>query len=465
MKVENLKVFKFFKGKKGDIISKMVSGKVVLVNRNSPVMPHAGEKWLCRVDFEKERFAVVTPLTKEVLVKSVYECCGHIEVKRVSVSEVSTSVDNVKLVGGDAVVEYYYPFKCPECSKEEEEELKRAVGEEKVQRLEEEYDEWRRKFFGSQGLELRRCFEFDFYEDIEPLVTVDRPIVSAIAMKTVEEEEVQKLKDKYGIDDIEDLYYTNLEKYVEFYEEFVNAVKEKVQKLVNDGFVPVIVRNVEERQKHLVDEKVAYQLRGEYAFVKFKDAEEELNEFFEKAKKIIEKITPKPEINEQFPKPTWQEDAKKLIREAVEKGQKITEIDDMPAYGWYEEYPTYFTNGEKQEKTVAYEYKGVTVPVWLFIDGRVQDGINEFKLWEWIKTLPEDNELRRKAEAEENAVRQYYKKKDELLRKWEEENGVYLKMLFELYEDMSYDAQIEFSDDFLSNGKEVYESILAWMDD
>lgn len=457
-------IFTFFEGKKG-IISRLPSGKIVLVNRNSSVMPHAGEKWLCRVDFEKERFAVVTPLTKEVLVKSVYECCGHIEVKSVSVSEVSSKVvDNVKLVGGDAVVEYYYPFKCPECSKEEEEELKRAVGEEEIQRLEEEYNEWRENFF-SKGLELRKCFEFDFYEDVEPLVTVDRPVAAAIAMKTVEAEVVQKLKDKYSIDEVEDLYYTDLEKYVEFYKEFMNAVKEEVQKLIDDGFVPVIVRNVEERQKHLVNEKVAYQLRGEYAFVKFKDAEEELNEFFKKAKKICEKITPKPEFNEQFPRPTWQEDAKKFIREAVEKGEKVIEIDDMPAYGWYEEYPTYFTNTEKVIKTVAYEYNGITVPVWVFIDNRPENGINEFKLWEWIKTLPEDHELRRKAEAEEDAVRQYYKKKDELLRKWEEENGVYLKMLFELYQSMSYDAQIEFSDDYLSNGREVYESILAWMDD
>ena len=192
--------------------------------------------------------------------------------------------------------------------------------------------------------------------------------------------------------------------------------------------------------------------------------EKELNEFFEKAKKIIEKITPKPEFNEQFPKPTWQEDAKRFIREAVEKGQRVTEIDDMPAYGWYED-STYFTGGEKITRTVAYEYEGVTVPVWLFIDNDPRSGINEFKLWEWIKTLPGDHELRRKAEAEENAVMQYYKKKSELLRKWEEENDSYLKMLFELYESMSYDAQIEFSDDFLSSGREVYETILAWMDD
>jgi uncharacterized protein (UPF0147 family) len=67
-----------------------------------------------------------------------------------------------------------------------------------------------------------------------------------------------------------------LEKYVEFYKEFIKTVEEKVQKLVNDGFVPVIVRNVEEKQKHLVDEKIAYQLRGEYAFVKFKDTDEKI---------------------------------------------------------------------------------------------------------------------------------------------------------------------------------------------
>ena len=268
--VENtLKVFKFFKGKKGDIISRLPSGKIVLVNRNSSVIPRDGEWWLCRVDFEKENFVVVTPVTKEVKIIEKYKC-GHIEMKRVSVSEVGSN--NVKLVGGDAVVEYYYPFYCSECSKEEDSIAMKTV-EEEIQKLEEEYNEWRENFFGSQGLELRKCFEFDFYEDVEPLVTVDKPVAAAIAMKTVEEEIIQKLKDKYGIDDIEDLY-TNLKKYVEFYKEFIKTVEEKVQKLVNDGFVPVTVRNVEERQKHLVDEKVAYQLRGEYAFVKFKDADE-----------------------------------------------------------------------------------------------------------------------------------------------------------------------------------------------
>jgi len=194
MKVDK---FEFFKGKKGDIISRLPSGKIVLVNKKSSAIPRDGEEWLCRVDFEKERFAVVTPLAKEALVKSVYKC-GHIEMKRVSVSEVKRHIDKVKLVGGDAVVEYYYPFYCSECSEcSKEEDSKRAV-------------------------------------------------------------------------------------------------------------------------------------------------EEELNEFFEKAKKIIEKMTPKPKFNEQFQKPTWQEDAKKFITEAVEKGQKVVEIDDMPAYGWYEEYPTSF---------------------------------------------------------------------------------------------------------------------------
>jgi len=321
---ENLKTFKFFKGKKGDIISRLPSGKIVLVNKKSSAIPRDGEEWLCRVDFEKERFAVVTPLAQQVLVKSVYKC-GHIEMKRVSVSEMKRHIDRLKLVGGDAVVEYYYPFYCSECS--------------------EQYS-----------------------------------------------------------------------------------------------------KEVEEMEERAV--------------------EEELNEFFEKAKKIIEKMTPKPGINEQFQKPTWQEEARKFIMEAVEKGQKITEVDDMPAYGWYEEYPTSFTNGEKIVRTVAYEYQGVTVPAWLFIDGRAENGIiNEFKLWEWIKTLPEDNELRKKAEAEEKRVMQYYRAKDESFRKWKEENAVYLKMLFELYESMSYDAQIAFSDDFLSNGREVYETILAWMED
>lgn len=321
--VENLRLFKFFKGKRGDVISRLPSGKIVLVNRKSSVMPRDGEEWLCRVDFEKERFAVVTPLTKEVLVKSVYKC-GHIEMKRVSVSEVERHLDKLNMVGGDAVVEYYYPFHCSECCSKEVEEM---------------------------------------------------------------EEEM----------------------------------KEKV--------------------------------------------EEELNEFFEKAKKIVEKITPKPEFNKQFQKPTWQEDAKKFIAAAVEKGQKIVEIDDMPGHGWWQEYPTSFTNGEKVARTVAYVYKGVTVPTWVFIDDRAENGIDEFKLLEWIKTLPKDNELRRKAEAEEKRVMQYYRAKDEARRKWKEENDVYLKMLFELYERMSFDAQIAFDDEFLENGVEVYETLIAWMED
>lgn len=262
----NLKVLKFFEGKKG-VVSKLPSGKIVLVNRNSSRYPRNGEKWLCRLDFERENFAVATPLTKEVLIKSVYSC-GHSEIKRVSISEAGSEVksDNVKLVGGDAVVEYYYPFYCSECSKEEDATARKTV-EEKLQTLEEEYDEWRKSFF-SKGLEIRKCFESDFFEDIEPLITVDRQIADAISMKTVEEEAVQELKDKYGIDDIEDLYFADLEKYTEFYEEFMNAVKEKAQKLVNDGFVPAIVRNVEERQKYVVDENIGYQLRGEYAFVR-----------------------------------------------------------------------------------------------------------------------------------------------------------------------------------------------------
>jgi hypothetical protein len=120
-------------------------------------------------------------------------------VKRVEASKV---VGNVKLVGGDAVVEYYYPLYCSECSKEED--SKRAVGKEKVRKLGEEYNEWRKNFFGSQGLELRKCIEYYSFKVVKPLVTVDKPVAAAIAMKTVEEEIIQKLKDKYGIDDIDE---------------------------------------------------------------------------------------------------------------------------------------------------------------------------------------------------------------------------------------------------------------------
>ncbi|HDI51836.1 MAG TPA: hypothetical protein ENF45_04330 [Bacteroidetes bacterium] len=70
---------KFFRGKRGDVISRLPSGKVALVNRKAK-KPKIGEKWICKIDFEKENFAVITPIARIVRkqrpIYKVYKC-GH----------------------------------------------------------------------------------------------------------------------------------------------------------------------------------------------------------------------------------------------------------------------------------------------------------------------------------------------------------------------------------------------------
>jgi len=117
MRVELVLVF--FKGRRGDIISRLPNGKITLVNRKSVTKPQSGEKWLCRIDFEKPNFAVVTPLAKivkkEIPKLAEYEC-GH------------------RLPLNDGIREYielpedkepepritYFTGVCPECLKKHE---------------------------------------------------------------------------------------------------------------------------------------------------------------------------------------------------------------------------------------------------------------------------------------------------------------------------------------------------------
>ena len=71
---------KFFVGRRGDIIARLPNGKVALVNRRAQRVPQPKEKWLCRLDFEKQNFAVVTPLQRIVrkeIPKLAEYSCGH----------------------------------------------------------------------------------------------------------------------------------------------------------------------------------------------------------------------------------------------------------------------------------------------------------------------------------------------------------------------------------------------------
>lgn len=67
----------FFKGKKGNIISRLPSGKIVLPVRG--FNPSPGEKWVVEI-IEKERYAVAKPVSKIVTKKvRIYKKfkCGH----------------------------------------------------------------------------------------------------------------------------------------------------------------------------------------------------------------------------------------------------------------------------------------------------------------------------------------------------------------------------------------------------
>lgn len=70
----------FYKGRRGDIISRLPNGKIALVNKRAERIPKPGEKWVCRIDFEKPKFAVVTPIqriVKKPVYKVIQYACGH----------------------------------------------------------------------------------------------------------------------------------------------------------------------------------------------------------------------------------------------------------------------------------------------------------------------------------------------------------------------------------------------------
>ncbi len=102
-------VLRFFKGKKGDIISRLPNGKIVLVHKSSPIKPKPMEIWLCEVR-EFERFAVATPISKEITVEQRF-ACGHVA----SETRELTDFDVGKIFSEPKVVEKFDVAVCDEC--------------------------------------------------------------------------------------------------------------------------------------------------------------------------------------------------------------------------------------------------------------------------------------------------------------------------------------------------------------
>ena len=80
MRVDEGLVLEFFVGRRGDTVSRLPNGKIALVNKNSKRQPKPREKWVCKLDFEKPNFIVVTPIAKIVrkeIPKFAEYNCGH----------------------------------------------------------------------------------------------------------------------------------------------------------------------------------------------------------------------------------------------------------------------------------------------------------------------------------------------------------------------------------------------------
>ena len=65
---------RFFRGRKGDIIARSSSGKIVLVARNSHRKPQEGERWVCKVVKELDNCFIVQPKYKAVTVTILKFC-------------------------------------------------------------------------------------------------------------------------------------------------------------------------------------------------------------------------------------------------------------------------------------------------------------------------------------------------------------------------------------------------------
>jgi|Deesub1362A_J573_1020465.scaffolds.fasta_scaffold03301_1 hypothetical protein len=64
----------FFRGRNNNIVAKLSSGKIALIDRNSPLLPKEGERWECELVFEKQKFVVVRPIRR--CVRKFIAKCG-----------------------------------------------------------------------------------------------------------------------------------------------------------------------------------------------------------------------------------------------------------------------------------------------------------------------------------------------------------------------------------------------------
>lgn len=245
-------ILKFFRGRKGNIIAKLSSGKVAIVDKKAKNKPKPKEKWVCRVTVEKPNYVIVEPLekvvTKEVRVIKKF-CCGH-TVEETVVKEVPESCKEI-------VDESIMP--CEDCYKKatkverkwEEEHLRVffrqfeipevPYDKEKLKKLEKEMkhceEELNRKIEDIKKnakilktwLEKRSiCIEYSgyFHDD-------DKDVKATVVVAEVEYGEYREVVEAYKEEDI--------------IEEFIEKIKEKLPEYKR--FADAKARYIEEKFK------------------------------------------------------------------------------------------------------------------------------------------------------------------------------------------------------------------------
>jgi len=118
-------VLKFFKGKRGNVISRLSSGKIALVNKNSEIQPKVGEKWVCKINFEKERFAVITPIEKIVKVTVTVKkfeqykcgCKKQYDVKQETIEVKESELSEIQKQKEREEITFTWNYYCDNCCK------------------------------------------------------------------------------------------------------------------------------------------------------------------------------------------------------------------------------------------------------------------------------------------------------------------------------------------------------------
>jgi len=280
-------ILQFFKGRRGDVISRLPSGKIALVNKKSDKKPAIGEKWICRVDFEKERFTVVTPIarivTKQRPVYKRYKC-GHRVLLRTEEVEV---LENEEIE--PRVVNYDFEI-CDECKKScnhRELELDRNSFELWVR------CKWCRKLMSSYELDMDKIS--DILKDVrqrfpEVAEAAEKELNTWMSWKREYKENLER-RDEISakiseiLSEIREWVKENIDDYVEDEYYTVRVSEEKEELYYFAGFIEIPIRT------YIVRGQEKYEWAKEALFKKAENIPESIREKIREIRKLREELS------------------------------------------------------------------------------------------------------------------------------------------------------------------------------